>query len=62
MAISKVTAGKLAAQADREWQRKLDALGLKRWSPEAKGAPGTVLRNLYEAKIFADEMQHEANT
>lgn len=60
MAISAARATKFAIEADKAWQEKLDACGVDRWSADAKGKPGTVLRCLYEAKLYADQVMSEA--
>lgn len=43
--------------ADEQWQRELDFQNIDRYSPEARGVAGSgsMLRNLYEAKLRADE-------
>lgn len=53
---------KEAHKADAAWQAKLDACGVDRWSADARGKPGTVLRNLYEMKVLADQLMSEAFT
>lgn len=48
-----------AVAADDAWQKELDSRGIKRYSREAKGATGSDLRNLHEAKLAADNKYHE---
>jgi hypothetical protein len=48
-----------ALAADDAWQEELDSRGIERYSRPAKGAQGSDLRNLYEAKLTADRKYHE---
>lgn len=48
-----------AIAADDAWQEELDSRGIERYSKEAKGAAGSNLRNLHEAKLAADSKYHE---
>lgn len=50
----------IAVNADNDWQAELDAQGIDRYSPAARGVEGSTLRRLYEAKLAADEAMHEA--
>lgn len=48
-----------AKLADELWQSALDALGISRYSQAAKGAPGSELRALRDAKVASDDKVRE---
>jgi hypothetical protein len=48
-----------AKVADDNWQVELDRLKIDRYSRAARGAAGSELRALYDAKIIADAKQAE---
>lgn len=48
-----------AIAADKAWQDELDLRGIERYSKQAKGATGSDLRRLHEAKLAADNKYHE---
>jgi hypothetical protein len=49
-----------AERADDAWQELLDDLHIDRYSKEAKGTPGSMLRRAYDNKVKADQLAHLA--
>ena len=45
--------------ADEQWQAALDSMSIDRYSKAARGASGSLLRALYDAKVAADDKCHE---
>lgn len=55
-----VVAYRAAVDADNAFQAELDRLGVERYSNASKGALGSDLRRLYNAKLAADDAYHAA--
>lgn len=46
-----------AKEADNNWQAELDRQGIERYSKQARGTQGSVLRNLYDRKVATADRQ-----
>lgn len=51
-----------AEAADNAYQVELDRLGIERYTKAAQGDTDSLLSNLYDAKVTADNERHDAVT